>query len=1038
MPTRFRVKRSTVSGITPTTGDIASGELAINLPDRKLFTSNGTAVYELGSNLTNLAVSGNVTIGSTGDIVFTPGAGISANGSLGTASQVLSSNGSSVYWAASTSSSSFVRQTFTANSTVNTIFTVTGGYTVNYLDVYKNGVKLVNGVNVTVNDGSTVVLAAAAAVGDTIDVVGLLTGLVFTVNTAAQYIWTNVHTHSANVVYTNGSVIVANAAFGTNGQVLTSNGTSMYWSSAGFTNGQSISVNNLAVTGPFTANSSNGTAGQVLTTSGTGVYWSSAGVNTAAQYAWTNTHTFSSNVNFDSGVLFVDSVNNRVGVGTSTPSGSLHVIGGSIVNGLATFLNGGSGEGGELNLLNPDNSTIGCYFDVGGTDNPRIFSIRNNMTMQLGQLQGTGGVITFHTEASERMRLVANGNLGIGNTAPAHRLRVEGDISLSGGVHANGAFGTAGQVLTSNGTGVYWAAAAAGVNTAAQYVWSNTHTFQNTVTFTTTGAIVLPIGTTAQRPTAANGMIRYNSNTRAIEAVANSTWTQLMADYTTVREQFTASNNQTTFTVTGGYVAGQVDVYYNGVKLRNGSEVNISDGATVVLAVGAANNALVEVIGIGPSFVISNTAQVLYQQFTATPNQSSFTVTGGYVPGLADVFVDGIKMVNGVDVNLSTGSTVDLTIPVPNGSLVEVKGYTTPLVSAQSSTAVRQTFTANSTVNNNFTVTGGYISGQLDVYYNGSKLVNGTDVNTSSGSTITLTSNAALGATIDVVGINYFTAGGGVTTPVRQSFTATANQTSFTITGGYRAGQIDVYQNGSKLSNVDDVNVSSGSAVVLAVGAANGDVIEVVGFAATSYQDSVRKSGDIMTGPLTISANLAVTGTATITGNVTTSGTVTDAVGTIRPLVSGVANTVSGTSVDYTGIPSWVRRIVVIFSGVSTNGTSNILVQIGAGSVTSSGYSTGTGFIQNGAASFTQVNTNGFGIPGSSATNFITGTFTISLVGSNTWVASITGTIINSGSAFPIYGAGTVTLSSVLDRVRITTVNGTDAFDAGTVNILYE
>ena len=97
--TRFQHKRSSVSGVVPTTSDIASGELGINLADRKIFTSNGTAVLELGSNLTNLAVSSNLTIGASGDLVFTNGAGIFANGVIGTSGQVLHSNGTGVYWA---------------------------------------------------------------------------------------------------------------------------------------------------------------------------------------------------------------------------------------------------------------------------------------------------------------------------------------------------------------------------------------------------------------------------------------------------------------------------------------------------------------------------------------------------------------------------------------------------------------------------------------------------------------------------------------------------------------------------------------------------------------------------------------------------------------------------------------------------------------------------------------------------------------------------------------------------------------------------
>lgn len=440
--------------------------------------------------------------------------------------------------------------------------------------------------------------------------------------------------------------------------------------------------------------------------------------------------------------------------------------------------------------------------------------------------------------------------VGANNT----NIRVTGNATINA-IVANGSTGSNGQVLLSNGTGIYWGVDS--INTAAQFTFSNTITFSNVITFSTANAIILPVGNTASRPPASNGVIRYNTNTGLVEVVASSTYIGLMAAYSSVREQFTASNNQTTFTVTGGYVPGAIDVYYNGVKLRNGTEVTVTSGNTFVLAAGAANNTLIEAVGTGPSFLISNTAQILYQQFTATANQTSFTVSSGYVPGLVDVFADGIRLVNGIDVNASSGTSVVLSTGVPANTIIEVKGYSTPLVSAQSSTAVRQTFTANSTVNNNFTVSGGYIPGQVDVFYNGAKLVNGSDVNTSSGTTVVLTANAVSNAIVDVVGINYFTAGGGVTTPVRQSFTATANQTSFTITGGYTSGQIDVYRNGSKLSGSGDVNITSGSAIVLASGAANGDIVEVVGFSATSYQDSVRKSGDTMTGPLVVNSSVS-------------------------------------------------------------------------------------------------------------------------------------------------------------------------------------
>lgn len=104
MATRYQLKRSTVSGVVPTTSDIQPGELAVNLADKKLFTANSLAVFELGSNLASLSVTGettfgaNVVIANTGELVFAANAGIFANGSLGTAGQVLTSNASSVYW----------------------------------------------------------------------------------------------------------------------------------------------------------------------------------------------------------------------------------------------------------------------------------------------------------------------------------------------------------------------------------------------------------------------------------------------------------------------------------------------------------------------------------------------------------------------------------------------------------------------------------------------------------------------------------------------------------------------------------------------------------------------------------------------------------------------------------------------------------------------------------------------------------------------------------------------------------------------------
>jgi hypothetical protein len=153
-------------------------------------------------------------------------------------------------------------------------------------------------------------------------------------------------------------------------------------------------------------------------------------------------------------------------------------------------------------------------------------------------------------------------------------------------------------------------------------------------------------------------------------------------------------------------------------------------------------------------------------------------------------------------------------------------------------------------------------------------------------------------------------------------------------------------------------------------------------------------------------------------------------------LVSGTAQaSTSGTSIDFTSIPSWVKRITVMFNGVSTNGTSVILVQLGAGSVTTSGY-LGTASI-NTSATLTAAYTTGFGISQqTAATDTQYGTYIITNINSNNWVSSVS--MADPSRPATSQGAGFISLGGALDRVRITTVNGTDTFDAGSINILYE
>ena len=151
-------------------------------------------------------------------------------------------------------------------------------------------------------------------------------------------------------------------------------------------------------------------------------------------------------------------------------------------------------------------------------------------------------------------------------------------------------------------------------------------------------------------------------------------------------------------------------------------------------------------------------------------------------------------------------------------------------------------------------------------------------------------------------------------------------------------------------------------------------------------------------------------------------------------IVSGTAvASTSGTTIDFTGIPSWVKRVTVMFNGVSTNGTSNLQIQIGI----SSGFET-TGYASacfDAGSSFGA--TTGFLISGSvAANNLRSGSMVLSSFTGNTWINH--GVLSRTDTSTGSCSSGSKTLSGTLDRVRITTVNGTDTFDAGSINILYE
>ena len=195
---------------------------------------------------------------------------------------------------------------------------------------------------------------------------------------------------------------------------------------------------------------------------------------------------------------------------------------------------------------------------------------------------------------------------------------------------------------------------------------------------------------------------------------------------------------------------------------------------------------------------------------------------------------------------------------------------------------------------------------------------------------------------------------------------------------------------------------------------------------------SVVISGDT-SGAVTLTVP-AVAGTNTIT---LPAGTGTAAVqGVSTNIVSGTAQaSTSGTAILFTGIPSWAKRVSILLNGVSTNGTSPPLIQVGSGSLTTSGYLGGSQNISTAPASSQTAAGTGWPIQGTAATNAYYGILVIANITGNTWV--ISGTLNNSTSVTSFVN-GSIALSGSLDRVNITTTGGTDTFDAGSINIMYE
>jgi hypothetical protein len=244
--------------------------------------------------------------------------------------------------------------------------------------------------------------------------------------------------------------------------------------------------------------------------------------------------------------------------------------------------------------------------------------------------------------------------IGANNT----NVRVTGNATINS-IIANGSQGSAGQVLTTNGTGIYWSSA--GVNTAASYTWTNTHTYNSNVRFNA--------GVIANSSVGTAGQVLHSNGSSVYWDTANSGLSQV------VTQQFTANGTANSFLVTGGYFPNAIEVYVGGVKQVPGTDVTLTSGSTVNFAVPPLNGQIVDVFGYKAANNLQSISAIVSQQFTANGTTNTFTITPGYIPNAIEVYVAGVKRVPVTDVDISSGATITFTTAPLNGQTVDVFGY---------------------------------------------------------------------------------------------------------------------------------------------------------------------------------------------------------------------------------------------------------------------------------------------------------------------------------------------------------------------------